>query len=783
MESRTIQNTVSIYDGIKPKPEAILNYQQVLEIIQKDELKKKIKKIRAELNKNKQTALKILLPSVTWGGVFSHRKTDKLTKPSGFVVIDIDGLTPGELTRCKEIIRNDKYCFFFFISPGGEGIKAAYRSNYIKDDDTHKQVFSSVKKYLQKQGIAAKKIDSAGKDIARLCFLSHDPDLWINSEPCMWPQEKLKTNPPQQVSTPSETTNEVVKEQFQWFSVSGELIPEKLPCFNEIVSGTPKGQRSELIMRILNRLVWAHLNDNQIFELFEKYPIGDKYREKKSGRRAWLRPQIRKARRGTVDRATAQKNNYDPPKLSEWDIVSAAYDADDGTARLFLKLYSDSFRYDRAADEYFIWHKHFWRSDVLGESMQAITNISLAVDAQEKKIIPNENDKIQKDIIKAVKNLSKRLKSLRGKQNALILAGTGKGSIGIGGDEWDQNKNLLAFKNGVLELDSMMFRAGRREDMIKSFIPHLFEGLDTVSSLWEDFLNSIFDDDLELIDFIQRLFGYALSGNVRHHILPILWGHGRNGKGTLVEALAYCLGESLTQKISAEVLLDNGHGRNRGAHDSDTMSLMGKRICWGSETNRTKRLDTARVKELVGGDTLTARWPHAKRPVSFRPNHTLFLLTNNKPIVPADDIALWERLILIPFEKQFLKNDSSTDPLLLEKLKIETAGIIAWVLRGLVKYQEEGLFPLPEKIQGAVNEYQKEADKIGEFLEECCLVGPYKQEKAKTLYGTYKQWAENRNERPFTQTAFGSALKTKNFEKIRKGDGVVYFGLECREEV
>ena len=58
----------------------------------------------------------------------------------------------------------------------------------------------------------------------------------------------------------------------------------------------------------------------------------------------------------------------------------------------------------------------------------------------------------------------------------------------------------------------------------------------------EKFLFEIFQEDKDLTDYIQRLFGYSITGKTTEHILPILWGQGRNGKGTLLEILQYVLG-------------------------------------------------------------------------------------------------------------------------------------------------------------------------------------------------------------------------------------------------
>jgi len=510
------------------------------------------------------------------------------------------------------------------------------------------------------------------------------------------------------------------------------------------------------------------------------------------------------------------------PDIDESDMINAAYDEDDGIANLFLQRYISEYRYDRAGGLYYQWKDNYWSEDRIDNNLRAYSEIAGIVDAvliekrgemkpiliaiqeYESKMKPGagglddgdgyELNQLKKEqsalsqVIKILGGLSKRLKTSTRKRAARELARSGAGTIAMTGEEWDSDNNLLGFKNGVLELDSMKFRPGRRGDYLKSIIPHDFEGMDKRSELWERFLNDVFSGDHALIDFVQTLFGYALSGTCKNHVLPILWGAGRNGKGTLVETLAYCLGESITQKIRADALMKDEKRGNSGGHDADTMSLMGKRLCWGSETAATKRLNISKVKELVGGDTLTARPPHGRRNISFRPTHTVFLLTNNKPIIPPDDKAIWERVILIEFENEYLKDDPGTDPDLPRKLEKESAAIIAWVLHGLLKWKANGnkLGKYPDRVRAAITSYHAENDHVGNFLNDRTTAAAGEWIPSTALYNEFKSWGAEQGLRELeigTQTKFGKALKSKGYEKGRRGSSNLtsYIGLRLLE--
>jgi putative DNA primase/helicase len=155
------------------------------------------------------------------------------------------------------------------------------------------------------------------------------------------------------------------------------------------------------------------------------------------------------------------------------------------------------------------------------------------------------------------------------------------------------------------------------------------------------------------------------------------------------------------------------------------------------------------------------------------------LITNHKPRADADDYALWKRLLLIPFTQSFVdkpiaENEHKADSRLVEKLKAESAGILAWLIRGCLAWQREGLNP-PESVSLATKTYQAEEDDLSQFIEDCCLVGPDYEVRGGPLYTAYKQWAENYGMKPAGNVVFGKRLG-KRFEK-RLSAGVIYSGI------
>ena len=123
------------------------------------------------------------LPFVTFGGVFSYRKIDRLTSPSGFVVLDFDHIGTGDkLEAMKQTLSEDSVLdpVLLFVSPSGDGLKIIVSPRQeIKGDREFKQAFFSLENYVkQKYSLTP---DPSGKDISRTCFLCYDPQAVLRT--------------------------------------------------------------------------------------------------------------------------------------------------------------------------------------------------------------------------------------------------------------------------------------------------------------------------------------------------------------------------------------------------------------------------------------------------------------------------------------------------------------------------------------------------------------------------------------------------------------------------
>ena len=490
--------------------------------------------------------------------------------------------------------------------------------------------------------------------------------------------------------------------------------------------------------------------------------------------------------------AEAKASSPEPVKIESADILRALNRNQDGDAELLIKIKKDRLLYDHAASRFYVFPfgGHHWQEDLTNEALQSLSEVAAVYEGEYKrqswlrlkaeksgaKVEAAEIDEIIGAILKRVK----ALQSLRWKKDILVLSYSGTETLGITGNEWDLDPWLLAVKNGVIDLKTGKLRPGKPEDFIKTAAPTEWKGLNAPCPIWEKFLGEIFGGDKQLKAFVQRLLGYGITGLAILHIFIILWGLGRNGKGTLLELIKYILGE-LALKTETELLLEQKQARQAGAPNSGVLSLRGRRIVWASETSDGRRLNTGKLKELVGGDTLNARPLFGKHHIQFAPSHLLLLLTNSKPVAPAGDFALWQRVHLIPFDRAFIDNpkapnESKADPYLLDKLKAEASGILAWLVRGCLEWQRIGLNP-PDIVRAATESYKNDEDTLGHFIEDRCILGEACHVRAGELYTAWKAWAEINGSAYLSGKIFGMEIRRRGFDSYHDKQGTSYLGI------
>ncbi|MBF0548891.1 MAG: hypothetical protein HQM08_31025 [Candidatus Riflebacteria bacterium] len=284
---------------------------------------------------------------------------------------------------------------------------------------------------------------------------------------------------------------------------------------------------------------------------------------------------------------------------------------------------------------------------------------------------------------------------------------------------------------------------------------------------WNKFLEEVFEGKKGLINFVQKLVGHSLTGDVSEQIWVFLHGHGSNGKSTFIATIQKIIGD-YSKKTDIQTF--NEKDKESGGNSPEIAELPGVRFLFASETRQGKAFDTGKIKDMTGGETLRAcaKYGH---PFNFFPQFKIWISGNHKPIIKDSTYSSWRRICLIPFNRTFSKSDQ--DKKLPDKLNVEMSGILNWAIEGCLNWQKEGL-EFPKEVLEATSEYQVSQDKLAPFITEKCITEKRQSILFKTLYYTYKLWCDNNNENPISKPAFMEAIQEREFKK-RIGTGRVTF--------
>ncbi|TAM06383.1 MAG: toprim domain-containing protein [Paraburkholderia sp.] len=318
----------------------------------------------------------------------------------------------------------------------------------------------------------------------------------------------------------------------------------------------------------------------------------------------------------------------------------------------------------------------------------------------------------------------------------------------------------------VVDLRTGTVRAAHQSDMVTKSAGVRGVGDESKAVLWKKFLDDVFLGDQEMIGWMQRMLGYALTGSTREQFFVFAFGKGANGKGVMMSVMREVWGDYY-RTISSDTLMEQR--RPSAGPSPELAALVGARLVVSGETEQGCALSESLVKLLTGEDMLPCRHLYGK-PFEYMPQFKIFMAGNHKPTVRGTDNGIWRRVRMVPFERIFAEHEK--DKSLASKLLAEREHIFAWLLAGCIKWQEQGLGDQPSAIKSATNEYQREEDVIGQWLDDCCAVGPGQSSRARELYLKYRAWAEEGGYRPLSEVKFNKNLVERrgiSSEKDRTG--------------
>lgn len=364
--------------------------------------------------------------------------------------------------------------------------------------------------------------------------------------------------------------------------------------------------------------------------------------------------------------------------------------------------------------------------------------------------------------------LASKLCSAQTTSNLLSLARSESGIVTPVAD-WNNGTMLLNTTGAVYDLRTgqPVPRDGHLFTQVASVEPRQMP-----TPLWSKFLADVFDNDVAMIEFIQRLAGYCLTGSVKEQKLFFLYGEGSNGKSVLLDVLRDIAG-TYGHSLPSEALMTAKHER----HPTTLAALQGKRLAISSEIEESSHWAEVRIKQLTGDKTLTARFMRGDE-FTFDITHKHVLAGNFKPRFKGDDFAMQRRMVLVPFTQRF--DGLRRDEHLRDKLVAEYPGILAWAIEGAAKWYDSGLL-IPESVQTSSKDYMAEQDDLALWVDECCTVGDGLKAKSSELFQSFDVWKRRNGENPGSSKTFSQRLERK-FTKKKEAAGMMFFGLALKPE-
>lgn len=444
---------------------------------------------------------------------------------------------------------------------------------------------------------------------------------------------------------------------------------------------------------------------------------------------------------------------------------------DTGNGRRLGDAFGPTTRYTPGLG-FFLWNGQYWKPDIEELGMQENAKRLSAIIGAEAASMSD------KEAIKQASKWSRDTKS-NARQAAAIVSVKSDPRIGVPVEYWDADPYLLGVKNGVVNLKTGELMQGRADLHITRRAPVAYQpGFESLSR-FQEFLDFATYGDKEYQAWLQRAFGYTLTGLRTLDVLFLVYGPPGTGKNVIIEALVKALGTKQYALPLPSEVLGSGDGKSNQTDQYYWAEMRGRRMLWFDELPETERMKENQVKKLTGSDEIQARSP-GERPFTFQSQAKPWITTNHRPIITDD--AMWRRLRPIPWDRQPVV----IDPTLKAFIHDPDAGlpaVLAWAIEGAQQFinsKETDPLGWCKRVSDAAEMYRKNEDRMGMFLAEEMQSSPTAEISIKAMYGPYQAWSEDRGERSMSQIAFTRKLQDRGIQVQGAGSRAMVLGYTTR---
>ena len=496
--------------------------------------------------------------------------------------------------------------------------------------------------------------------------------------------------------------------------------------------------RSEADMAVITTFVNRGIGEDKIRQIFQAYPIGDKYRNAPSPDK-YLSHSIESARR---------LSNLTEEEIEDPLFVSGSLQKTDKGYHLKVVKYQEYItrKYKiKILDR----EKAFCRYN--GKCYEHCTEESLNMICQ--KELEYHRELFTKSSL-----------------NDFIHYTIGDALIDSEKAHQDEI-NYLTLQNGLYKLDEAKLIPHTPDIYTTNLLPYNYDP-NALCPRFIQFLEEIFLGDKEKIEFIQEAVGYLFHKSIPTAAIFFLIGDGNNGKSVFINTTSNLVGKNNTSNVSF----------NKLSNEYYILDLYQKMINISGETPHGKQFNTDMLKQVVAGDWVTGRRPYME-PMKFRPYAKHYLAMNKAPVIMDNSHGMWRRIYIIPFPRTF--TEAEMDRNLESKLVLELSGIFNWALEGYNRLKKNG-FSLKDvpSLNFAKQEYRNNVDTVRAFVAEKLIKSsnPADRMKFSDAYKRYISFCETEGSKDIEdKKGFKKVLKELGFKignSSRDGNQIYVFNVK-----
>lgn len=422
--------------------------------------------------------------------------------------------------------------------------------------------------------------------------------------------------------------------------------------------------------------------------------------------------------------------------------IKAAFPMTDlGNAERLVVQYGRDLKFCDLNRSWYLWDNTRWAQDETRRIEDVAKRVVRTIYSE---ALRAENDTLRK-------NMSKHAIKSEGVSRLRALIDLARSQLPVLPSELDRQPMLINVLNGTLNLATGKLLSHDRSYLMTKMCPVNYDP-DARSELWE----KVIQEACPEWQFLQRAFGYSITGNTREKKLFFLHGPTDSGKSTILSTVRLVMGDYARTADVGTFLINRGSSGAR----PEIARLEGARLVSSIEVQEGTQLAEGLVNLLTGGDEVSARHLYQSSR-EFVPRFKIWLAANLAPhINPADD-AIWNRIIRVPFEK--LKDvDRSVKERLAQQE--EWPGIFNWLVQGCLSWQGIGL-EVPQALQIATEEERREQNPVQDFIDSWCdISNPGASTDISELYQAFRDYCDLSGYRyPPTLKKFDNHLRTLGF--------------------